>query len=167
LADWPPATGPPAGRQPTECTPRDKPPDLARRGEIATKTQKLRPALPCEPLLNHVLPLAHFGATSDVCDGGVVRTDHHNAGERSGGTAACLFCCFLPGGLLHKQGPRRARLRAAPLPHPHNALLATSCCCAPAGGPRSKKGPRSSPTTPSACLCPLRGGLGGSWSQFC
>jgi hypothetical protein len=29
-------------------------------------------------------------------------------------------------GLLHKQGPRRARLRAAPLPHSHNALLATS-----------------------------------------
>jgi hypothetical protein len=57
---------------------------LARRGEIVTKTQKLRPALSCEPLPNHVLPLAHFGATSDVCDGGVVRTDHHNAGERSG-----------------------------------------------------------------------------------
>jgi hypothetical protein len=30
----------------------------------------------------------------------------------------------LPGTLLHKQGPRRARLRAAPLPHPHSALLA-------------------------------------------
>jgi hypothetical protein len=25
------------------------------------------------------------------------------------------------GGLLHKQGPRRARLRGAPLPHSHNA----------------------------------------------
>jgi hypothetical protein len=35
---------------------------------------------------DHVLPLAHFGAISDVCDGGVVRTDHHNAGERSGST---------------------------------------------------------------------------------
>jgi hypothetical protein len=34
----------------------------------------------------YVLPLAHFGAISDVCDGGVVRTDHHNAGERSGST---------------------------------------------------------------------------------
>jgi len=66
--------------------PRDKPPVLARRGEIVTKTQKLRPALSCEPLPNHVLPLAHFGAISDVCDGGVVRTDHHNAGERSGST---------------------------------------------------------------------------------
>jgi hypothetical protein len=56
---------------------------LARRGEIVTKTQKLRPAL----YVNHVLPLAHFGAISDVCDGGVlVRTDHHNAGERSGST---------------------------------------------------------------------------------
>jgi hypothetical protein len=59
---------------------------LARRGEIATKTQELRPALSCEPLPNRVLPLAHFGAISDVCDGSVVRTDHHNAGERSGGT---------------------------------------------------------------------------------
>jgi hypothetical protein len=47
----------------------------------------------------------------------------------------CYFF-FLPGGLLHKQGPRRARPRAAPLPHSHNALLATSCCCAPVGGPR-------------------------------
>jgi hypothetical protein len=29
----------------------------------------------------------------------------------------------------------RARLRGAPLPHPHNALVATSCLCSPAGGP--------------------------------
>jgi hypothetical protein len=43
-------------------------------------------SLSCEPLPNHVLPLAHFGAISDVYDGGVVRTDHHNAGERSGST---------------------------------------------------------------------------------
>jgi hypothetical protein len=71
---------------PAERIPRDKPPDLARRGEIATKTQKLRPALSCGPSPNYVLPLAHFGATSDVCDGGVVRTDRHNAGERSGST---------------------------------------------------------------------------------
>jgi hypothetical protein len=34
----------------------------------------------------YVLPLAHFGAISDVCDGGVVRTDHHIAGERRGST---------------------------------------------------------------------------------
>jgi hypothetical protein len=68
----------------TERIPRDTPPHLARRGEIATKAQKLRPALSCEPLPNHVLPLAHFGAISDVCDGGVVRNYHHNAGERSG-----------------------------------------------------------------------------------
>jgi hypothetical protein len=46
---------------------------LARRGEIAIKTQELRPALSCEPLPNHVLPLAHFGAISDVCDGDVVQ----------------------------------------------------------------------------------------------
>jgi hypothetical protein len=85
-----PAGGAPAagvgGGVPTERIPRDKPPNLARRGEIAPKTQKLRPALSCGPLPNHVLPLAHFGATSDVHDGGVVRTDHHNAGERSGST---------------------------------------------------------------------------------
>jgi hypothetical protein len=30
---------------PAERIPRGKPPDLARRGEIATKTQELRPAL--------------------------------------------------------------------------------------------------------------------------
>ena len=85
-----PAGGAPAagagGGVSAERIPRGKPPDLARRAEIATKTQKLRPALSCEPLPNHVLPLAHFGAISDVCDGGVVRTDHHNAGERSGST---------------------------------------------------------------------------------
>ena len=85
-----PAGGAPAagagGGVPAERIPRDKPPNLARRAEIVTKTQKLRPALSCEPLPNHVLPLAHFGAISDVCDGGVVRTDHHNAGERSGST---------------------------------------------------------------------------------
>jgi hypothetical protein len=39
---------------------------LARRGEIATKTQKLRSALPVNTQPNHVLPLVHFGATSDV-----------------------------------------------------------------------------------------------------
>jgi hypothetical protein len=53
-----PAGGAPAagvgGRASTERTPRDKPHDLARRGGIATKTQKLRPALSCEPLPNHV-----------------------------------------------------------------------------------------------------------------
>jgi hypothetical protein len=89
-----PATRPAGGAQaaggfggvPTERISRGKPHNLARRGEIATKTQKLRPALPCEPLPSHVLPLAHFGATSDVCDGGVVRTDRHNAGKRSGST---------------------------------------------------------------------------------
>jgi hypothetical protein len=43
------------------------PPNLARRGEIATKTQKLRPALSVNTRPNHVLPLAHFGAIYDVC----------------------------------------------------------------------------------------------------
>jgi hypothetical protein len=85
-----PAGGAPAagagGGVPAERLPRDTPPNMARRGEIVTKTQELRPALSCEPLPNHVLPLAHFGAIYDVCDGGVVRNDHHNAGERSGST---------------------------------------------------------------------------------
>jgi hypothetical protein len=54
----------------TERIPRGTHTHLARRGEIATKTQELRPALFCEPLPNHVLPLAHFGAAiSDVCGG--------------------------------------------------------------------------------------------------
>jgi hypothetical protein len=51
-----------------------------------TKTQKLRPAFSVNTQPNHVPPLAHFGATSGVCDGGVVRTYHHTAGERSGST---------------------------------------------------------------------------------
>jgi hypothetical protein len=95
VLNWAPATGPPAGRQrgggrrgggSAWRIPRGTHPNLARRGELVTKTQELRPALSCEPLPNHVLPLAHFGAISGVCDGGVVRTDHHNAGERSGST---------------------------------------------------------------------------------
>jgi hypothetical protein len=38
------------GGVPTERIPRDKPPNLARRGEIevATNTQELRPALSCD-----------------------------------------------------------------------------------------------------------------------
>jgi hypothetical protein len=73
-------------RNPSPAETREMATNSARRGEIVTKTQELRPALSCGPLPNHVLPLAHFGATSGVCDGGVVRTDHHNAGERSGST---------------------------------------------------------------------------------
>jgi hypothetical protein len=48
-----------------ERIPRDTPPKLARWGEIAiTKTQKQKrtPISNCEPLPNHVLPLARFGA---------------------------------------------------------------------------------------------------------
>jgi hypothetical protein len=85
-----PAGGAPAagagGGVSTERIPRGTPPNLARRGEIVTKTQELRPALSVNTQPSHVLPLAHFGAISDVCDGGVVRTDHHGAGERSGST---------------------------------------------------------------------------------
>jgi hypothetical protein len=36
-----------------------------------------------------------------------------------------FFFFFLPGGLLSKQGPRGARIRGAPLPHSHNALVTT------------------------------------------
>jgi hypothetical protein len=86
-----PASGAPAagvgGGVSDERIPRGTaPPNLAGRGEIATKTQKLRPALSVNTQPDHVLPLAHFGAIYDVCYGGVVRTDHHNAGERSGST---------------------------------------------------------------------------------
>jgi hypothetical protein len=47
-----PAGGAPAagvgGGVPTERIPRDKPPNPARRGEVVTKTQELRPALSWE-----------------------------------------------------------------------------------------------------------------------
>jgi hypothetical protein len=68
IPNWAPATGPPAGGAPAagvgggvsaERIPRGKPPNLARRGEIATKAQELRPALSCEPLPSHVLPLGN------------------------------------------------------------------------------------------------------------
>jgi hypothetical protein len=56
---------------------------------------------------------------------------------------------FLPGGLLSKQGPRRTRLRGAPPPHSHNALVAdwkwpSRCCCRSdaAGPPVPAAGPR-------------------------
>jgi hypothetical protein len=68
-----PATGGPAGGAPAAgsaegCRPgasrgaAGHAPQLGAAGEIATKTQEqeLRPALSCEPLPNHVLPLAHF-----------------------------------------------------------------------------------------------------------
>jgi hypothetical protein len=69
-----------------ERIPRGTHPNVARRGEIATKTKKLRPALSANTQPNHVLPLAHFGAIPDVHDGGVVRTGHCGAGERGGST---------------------------------------------------------------------------------
>jgi hypothetical protein len=43
--------------------PQSSPPNLARRGEIATKPQKIRPTSNCDALPNHVLPLARFGAS--------------------------------------------------------------------------------------------------------
>jgi hypothetical protein len=72
---------------------------------------------------------------------------------------------FFPGGLLHKQGPRGARIWGAPLPHSHNALVATPCSvCPPAGGP--KLGSRSPPTTPRAYLCSVEGPSVPAGSQF-
>jgi hypothetical protein len=41
-------------------------PQLDAAGRVATKTQELRPALSVNTQPDHVLPLAHFGATSDV-----------------------------------------------------------------------------------------------------
>jgi hypothetical protein len=38
----------------------------------------------------------------------------------------CLF--FSPGGLLHKQGPRRSRIRGDPLPRSHNTLVSCEFC---------------------------------------
>jgi hypothetical protein len=94
--DWAPATGPPAVRQRRGSAEGSRPsasrganPPTWRGGAggcLATKTQELRPSLSVNTQPNHVLPLAHFGAISDVYDGGVVRTDRHSAGERSGST---------------------------------------------------------------------------------
>jgi hypothetical protein len=94
LADWAPATGPPAGRQrrgsAEGCRPSASrganppcypPLGAAGRDSHQAKTQKPRPALSVNTQPDHVLPLAHFGATFDVCDSGLVRTDHHNARE--------------------------------------------------------------------------------------
>jgi hypothetical protein len=66
-----------------------------------------------------------------------------------------------PGALLSKQGPRRAHLRAAPLPHSHNALVATSCFCAPAGGPSEGPGVPSQHRAPTSVH--WRGHLCASW----
>jgi hypothetical protein len=86
IPNWAPATGHgPAGGAPaagvgggvpTERIPRDKPPNLARRGERGTKHQDTGTQTNTFSFLehflvnlpNHVLPLAHFGAISDVCD---------------------------------------------------------------------------------------------------
>jgi hypothetical protein len=70
------------------------------------------------------------------------------------------------GGLLHKQGPRGARIRGAPLPHSHNALVATSCSvCPPAGGPSG--GPGVPPQhRPRAYLCSVEGPSVPAGSQF-
>jgi hypothetical protein len=75
------------------------------------------------------------------------------------------FCGPPPGGLRHKQGPRGARLRGAPLPHSHNALVATSCSVCPPCR-RAKWGSRSPPTTPRAYLCSVEGPSVPAGSQF-
>ena len=67
---------------------------------------------------------------------------------------------FLPGGLLHKQGPRRSRIRGDPLPHSHNTLVATSCFLQD-GQVREQEVPHNTKHLPLFS----RGGLGASWSQ--
>jgi hypothetical protein len=53
------------------------------------------------------------------------------------------FWSFFLQGLLRK---RRARLRGAPLPRSHNALVAnTSCLCSPTGGPSAHRGKKVFP----------------------
>ena len=46
-----------------------------------------------------------------------------------------------------KQGPRRARPRAAPLPHPHSALIEALCVCVSSWCRWVKWGTRRFPTT--------------------
>jgi hypothetical protein len=55
-----------------------------------------------------------------------------------------LKCVLLMGDyyIWHKQGPRRVRLCAAPLPHSHHALMATSCLC-----PTTERAQESPPNT--------------------
>jgi hypothetical protein len=67
---------------------------VGRDSHQDTGTQELRPALSVNTQPNHVLPLAHFGAISDVYGGGMVRTDHHDAGERSGSTQQHKCICW-------------------------------------------------------------------------
>jgi hypothetical protein len=71
-----------------------------------------------------------------------------------------FFFFFFPGGLLHKQGPRRARLRAAPLPYSHNTLVVTSCLLQE-GQVREQEVPHNTEHLPLFG----RGGLGASWSE--
>jgi hypothetical protein len=61
-------------------------PPLARRREIATKTQKLRPISNCDALPNHVLPLTRFGAPPTYVAAAWCGPNHHDAGKRSGST---------------------------------------------------------------------------------
>jgi hypothetical protein len=65
---------------------------------------------------------------------------------------------FLPGGLLHKQGPRRSRIRGDLLPHSHSTLAATSCFVFPSAG-----GPSEGPGEPDCVFFfkRLAGGLEG------
>jgi hypothetical protein len=71
----------------TERIPRDTPPNLARRGEIATKTQELISISNCDALPNCACaPAGPLRSFSGVCDGGVVRTDRHSSGERRRGS---------------------------------------------------------------------------------
>jgi hypothetical protein len=99
IPNWAPATGPPAvGCRPGASRGERPPPAplgaVGRDSHQDTGTQELRPALSVNTQPNHVLPLAHFGAISDVYGGGMVRTDHHDAGERSGSTQQHKCICW-------------------------------------------------------------------------
>jgi hypothetical protein len=99
--------------------PRGTPPQLGATGRDShqdTGTQTSTFSVNTQP--NHVLPLVHFGAISDVRDGGVVRNYHHCAGERSGGTQQydlnegppCCICWWLVKPITGQAPPTAATL---------------------------------------------------------
>jgi hypothetical protein len=77
------------------------------------------------------------------------------------GVSPRAFFFFLPpGGLLHKQGPRRSRIRGDPLPHSHNTPVVTPCFLQE-GQEREQEVPHNTKHLPLFS----RGGLDASWSQ--
>jgi hypothetical protein len=60
---------------------------------------------------HRVLPLAHFGAISGVCNGGVAWTDHHGACEKSGSTQqrSTMHLLLVAGKAHHRSGTFHSR----------------------------------------------------------